>query len=135
MSLFYISPDSCLVAILCSNITVDLYITLWYKINLISVDNSLIIYSLSSIVLVEISQCLLAQIHRTFTRSPITFSIRFSSSLQTRLTMKTVIFHWKLCKNRKLDEWQPKYPRGIVAIVVIDVKVNVEDLTYFNIVL
>ena len=33
MSLFYISPDSCLVAILCSNITVDLYITLWYKVN------------------------------------------------------------------------------------------------------
>ena len=49
---------------------------LWYKINLTSVDNSLIIYSLRSKVLVERSQCLLAQTHHTLTRSPITFSVR-----------------------------------------------------------
>ena len=78
-----------LVAILFSNITVVLYIRLWYKINLISVDNSLVIYSLGSKVLVERNQCLLAQTHRTLTWSPITFSIRFSSFFQTRLTLKT----------------------------------------------
>ena len=44
---------------------------LWYKINLISVNNSLIIYSLWPKVLVERSQCILAQTHRTLTRSPI----------------------------------------------------------------
>ena len=51
-----------------------------FHINLKSVDNSLIIYGLKSKVLVERSQCLLAQTHRTLTRSPITFSIIFSSS-------------------------------------------------------
>ena len=40
----------------------------------------MIIYSLRSKVLVERSQRLLAQILHTLTRSPITFSIRFSSS-------------------------------------------------------
>ena len=77
-----------LVAILCSNISIDLYISLWYKINLISVNNSLIIYGLRSKVLVESSQCLLAQTHRTLTRSPITFSIRFSSSYKQG-------WHWR----------------------------------------
>ena len=64
----------------CFIISVDLYILLWYKINLISVKNSLITYGLRSKVLVERSQRLLAQTHSTLTRSPITFSIRFSSS-------------------------------------------------------
>ena len=31
---------------LCSNMSLDLYILLWYKINLISVDNSIIIYKI-----------------------------------------------------------------------------------------
>ena len=51
--IFTRSPLLWLVALLCSNISVDLYILLWYQINLISVDNALIIYSLRSKVLVK----------------------------------------------------------------------------------
>ena len=42
--------------------------------------------SFRSKVLVRKNQCLLAQTHRILTGSPINFSIRFSSSLHTRLT-------------------------------------------------
>ena len=53
-------------------------------------------------VLVKGNQCLLAQTHRSLTRSPITFSIRFSSPLQTRLTLKTVgfVFLWQVKKSQ-----------------------------------
>ena len=43
--------------------------------------------------LVKRIQCLLALTHRTLTRSPITFIIRFSSPLKTRVTLKTIL-HW-----------------------------------------
>ena len=67
--LFNISSDFMLVDILYSNKTVNLDIqTLhWLSTN----NNSLINYSLRSKVLVERSQCLLAQTHYTLTRSPI----------------------------------------------------------------
>ena len=45
--------------------------TFWYKINLISFDNSLIIYRFRSKVLVRRIQCLLAQTHCTLTSRPI----------------------------------------------------------------
>ena len=82
---------------------------IWYKINLISFDNSLIIYSFRSKVLLRRNQCLLAQTHRTLTRSPITFNIRFSSSLDARSTLTLTLIRGKVggSKSRFVDSLNP----------------------------
>ena len=74
-------------------ITVDLYVTFLIQNKPHVFEHFLITYiSFKSKVLVRKNQCLLAQTHCTLTRSPITFSIRFSSSLHTRLTLKKFTF-------------------------------------------
>ena len=74
-------------------ITVDLSVTFLVQNKPHVFEHFLITYiSFKSKVLVRRNQCLLAQTYLTLTRSPITFSIRFCSSLHTRLTLKTSVY-------------------------------------------